>query len=127
MDELLELIAFNLLAHCVGQIRMIFQPIVTSSVDRQPYLVYAQRFDCSQATMKPNPDSGLYRLKRAMRNGSRLGAVVPSTRIRCTVDVVPFFGSEAIDKRLTCKNSMEASVMFNLNTFSDKETYHLLR
>jgi hypothetical protein len=104
---------------------MIFQPI-NSRVDRdQPYLVYAQRFDRAYPGTGPHPNSGLYRLKRATRMGNRLGAVVPAARIRCAVEVTPFFG-ETIERRLTCENSMEASTLFNLNTFSDKETYHLL-
>ena len=105
---------------------MIFQPIVPTS-NQQPYLIYAQKFDCPHAETGPNPNDGLYRLKYARaEHGVRLGAVIPSSHIRCAADVAPFFG-EAIDKRLTCKNSMEASTTFNLNTFSDKETYHLLR
>lgn len=111
--------------HCVGQVRIIFQPITDNALP-EPYLVYAQRFDCAHAASGPNPHSGLFRLKRAMRGTVRLGAVVPAAQIRCAVEVAPFFGTK-IHERMSCTNSMEASKAFNLNTYSDKETFHLLR
>lgn len=110
--------------HCVGQIRIIFQPCLSTP---SPYLVYAQRFDCSHAASGANPNSGLFRLKRAvLRGGHRLGAVLPVKRIRCAVDVAPFFGDAASDE-LKSRISLEASTSFNLNKYSDKETFHLLR
>lgn len=113
--------------HCVGQVRIIFQPIQPNDSDRDaPYLVYAQRFDCAHAASGPNSDSGLFRLKRAMRGQLRLGVIVQASRIRCAVEVVPFYGTK-VHERMTHKNSMEASTAFNLNTYSDKETFHLLR
>jgi hypothetical protein len=118
------------LDHCVGQVRIIFQP-VTSDGFTHPYLVYAQRFDCITNPPKASPDSGLFRLKRAMRRAAdrtsiRIGAVVEANKIRCAVSVEPFFGNEA-NRALTCTNSLEISTKFNLNTFSDKETFELLR
>jgi hypothetical protein len=61
-----------------------------------------------------------------MRHGQRLGTVVDAALIRCAVDVAPFFGERA-DRRLTHSNAMEISNEFNLNKYSDKESFHLLR
>jgi hypothetical protein len=93
--------------------------------------VYAQRFDSVTRPPKASPDTGLFRLKRSMRRAAdgssiRNGAVVEINRIRCAVSVEPYFGKEA-NRALTCTNSLEISTKFNLNTFSDKETFELLR
>lgn len=109
---------------------MIFQPChegTSLATTKEPYLVYAQRFDCTHAASRANPDSGLFRLKRAKRRtGQRLGAVLGAENIRCAVDIAPFFGKEA-DPVLESRTSLETSAMFNLNKYSDKETFHLLR
>jgi len=107
---------------------LIFQPIIPSSASEpQPYLVYAQRFDCNHAASGVNKVSGLFRLKRAkLPNGKRLGAVVEAGRIRAAVDVQPYFGRE-VDPNITCTNALEICRQFNLNKYCDKETFQLLR
>ena len=55
----------------------------------------------------------------------RLGAVVDVGRIRCAVDVAPYYGAQ-VHKALTCENAVEASTKFNLNKYCDKETFQLL-
>lgn|ERR1700742_320562 len=106
---------------------MTFQPL--NSI-KMPYLVYAQRLDCSHASTGANRNSGLFRLKRVFRRTSdsrvRLGAVVDASRIRCAVDVAPYFSSE-VDGMLTSKTAIELCEALNLNKYSDKETFHLLR
>jgi hypothetical protein len=105
---------------------MIFQPVVNSP-NPQPYLVYAQRFDCPHGGASPKQDNGLFELVRGKSaSGRRKGAVVEAGHIRCAVDVAPFFGKEA-DRRLTYENSLEAATNFNLNTYSDKQIFHLLK
>lgn len=102
---------------------MIFQPI--SQKRFQPYLVYAQRFDTVESPIQPNKYSGLFKLKRADGDSGRLGAVVNAERIRCAVDVTPFFSTK-VHNRLNFLNAMEVSNRFNLNKYSDKETFQLL-
>src|ERR1700753_1214450 len=116
--------------HCVGQVRLIFQPHSTTRVANQPYLVYAQRYDCAHAAAGCDPNTGLFRLKCATRThpthgNIRLGAIIASTRIRCAADVVPYFGKKA-HSALTAKLSMELSTSFNLNKYIDKESFRLL-
>ena len=115
--------------HCVGRLRLILQGINEkheSNEQEQPYLVYAQRFDTERSDRKQDPRTGLFRLRRAeSANGRLVGAVVDAARIRAGVSVIPFFSSE-IEPRYTYKNSMEASVYFNLNKYADKEDFMLL-
>jgi hypothetical protein len=61
-----------------------------------------------------------------MQGGLRLGAVLEAKQIRCSVDVTPYFGEKA-ERILTCTNAVEISEYLNLNKYSDKETFHLLR
>lgn len=119
--------------HTVGQIRIIFQPITANGtrVDGSDYLVYAQRFDSVRSSGLCEPASGLFRLKRAESNRQntprrRLGAVVEANRIRCGVHVAPYFGATA-HREYTKKTYAEVSTLFNLNKYSDKETFELLR
>jgi hypothetical protein len=98
--------------------------------------VYAQRFDRDTTRGSREYDNGLYPLKRAKVHGRtrgieqtgrlRLGAVVEAGRIRCAVDVAPYFG-KAVDTRLDRFIALEVSKKFNLNKYSDKETFHLFR
>jgi hypothetical protein len=104
---------------------MVFQPH-SSENHQDNYFVYVQRFDCNHATSNTKANTGLFNLTRARNNESRLGAIVQAARIRCAVDVAPYFGEKA-DRRLTCYNSLEISNEFNLNKYSDKETFQLFR
>jgi hypothetical protein len=120
-----------LLDHSVGQLRLIFQPILSDgqclgSEPHSSYLVYAQRLDCTRS----DPSSGLFRLKRASSANpsapfQRLGAVVELSQIRCAVHVAPYFGQVA-NQSFSEKNYTEISKYYNLNKYSDKETFELL-
>ena len=91
-----------------------------------PYLVYTQLFDPVQSNRAANSQTGLFRLKRAIRNGvQRLGTVIDAGRIRAAVDVSPRFG-EKVPDCMTFLNAMEISKQFNLNKYVDKETFELL-
>jgi hypothetical protein len=95
-----------------------------------PYLVYAQRLDCVRHDSRCSPSTGLFRLRRATSASpnapfGRLGAVVELGRIRCAVDVAPAFGEKA-DRGYSEKVYSEISNYYNLNKYSDKETFELL-
>ena len=68
-----------------------------------------------------DPVTGMYMLKRALRaDGSRIGDIVPLSRLRIPVEIIPRFGKKA-DLRLTRHNSLEYTSEFYLNKYSDKE------
>lgn len=48
-----------------------------------------------------------------------------ATRIRAAVHVAPYFGATA-NRDFTKKTYAEVSTLFNLNKYSDKETFELL-
>lgn len=93
--------------------------------------MYTQKLNAVRAGGNCDPETGLFRLKRATLPGSgalfnRFGAVVEASRIRTCVHVAPYFG-ESARLNYSAKTLTEASVTLNLNKYSDKETYMLLR
>ena len=125
----MKYLTYVVIDHCVGQVRMVFQPIVDPPSTSQPYLVYAQRYDCDHANAGCKEHSGLFRLTRAKRDSGqfgRLGAVVSIERIRCAVDVSPYFGRELANCTINCTNSSELPRSYSLNKYWNKETFYLL-
>lgn len=104
-----------------------------SSRSGSDYLIYAIRFDPTSSDRRCNPKTGLFRLKRATSDRDnaplrRLGAIVQASHIRSSVHVAPCFGEAANPSdRYTEKTMLEASSLLNLNKYSDKETFELLR
>jgi hypothetical protein len=100
------------------------------------FLAYVQRFDIvPQATSSgsntsrgyvPELSTKMYVLKRSSRvDGIRMGDVIPLSRIRTAVDLVPRFMGAA-DPRLTKESSLEYSSEFLLNHYFDKQIYYSL-
>lgn len=119
----------------MGQLRLVFQPIIPNETGRgfldTDYLVYAQKLVAVRASGDCDPRTGLFRLKRATLPNSgalfnRFGAVVAAHHIRTSVHVAPFYG-ESARLNYSAKTLTEASAILNLNKYSDKETYMLLR
>jgi hypothetical protein len=119
--------------HTVVQPRIILRPywiLGAEVIDINfPYLMYCQRMDIvpqvvaqgRTAEKVADPVTGMYIPRRALRaDGSRIGDVVPLSRLRVPVELIPHFGKQA-DPRLTCHNSMEYTSEFYLNKYSDKE------
>lgn len=76
---------------------------------------------------KPNSATGMYVLKRAVRaDGSKPGGIIPVSRLRGPVELVPRFGEKA-DARLTMESSMEYSTEFWLNKYAGKEDFWALQ
>ena len=115
----------------LAQVRLIFHPVWETNV----YLIYVERFDIiSQPTHLgstsrarcPDPVTGMYVVKRSSRaNGTRIGDVVPLSRIRIAAPLIPRYGPQA-DPKLTSRNSMEFSSEFFLNKFFDKDLYYTM-
>lgn len=73
--------------------------------------------------MHPDSATQMHILKRSTRSdNSVLGDIVPLTRIRSAIELVPRFGTHA-DPRLTAENSLEYCTEFWLNKYETKETF----
>ena len=99
------------------------------------FLAYVRRYDIlpqqdpanhTRQGMFPDPNTGLYLLKRATRsNGEMAGDIIPLNQLRSLVDVAPRFGKKA-DSRLTNANSLSFATEFWLNKYFDKELFYSL-
>jgi hypothetical protein len=99
------------------------------------FLAYVRRFDvipqqnptnATQRGIYPEPNSGLYLLKRAKRaNGEEIGGIIPLDQLRSLVDIAPRFGERA-DPRFTNASSLTYATEFWLNKYFDKELFYAL-
>jgi len=118
---------------------MIFRIIPTTQSAFLPdrFLAYVERFDIvpqlnrdrsDRSGPYPEPSTSLYLLKRAVRSNADktiIGDIVPLSRLRSLVNLVPNFGEEA-DRRLARSNVLTYSREFWLNSFFEKEIYYAL-
>jgi hypothetical protein len=118
----------------VAQIRLIIHPHWTLPTAEPMYLSYVHRFDIVPQSKHdgrrgpvPDPISGMYVLKRAVRSDqSPMGGIIALSNCRIPSHLVPRFGSKA-DSRLTSKNSLEYSKEFSLNKYFDKDIFKFFR
>jgi hypothetical protein len=99
------------------------------------FLAYVRRFDvipqqnltnATQRGIYPEPNSGLYLLKRAKHaNGEEIGGIIPLDQLRSLVDIAPRFGERA-DPRFTNASSLTYATEFWLNKYFDKELFYAL-
>lgn len=65
----------------------------------------------------------MYVMKRAVRvDLSRVGDIIPLSRLRTPVQLIPMCGQKA-DTRLTSRNSSQYTLEFFLNKYWDKEAF----
>jgi hypothetical protein len=99
------------------------------------FLAYVRRYDviqqrnptnAAQHGIYPEPNSGLFLLKRAKRaNGEAAGDIIPLDQLRSIVDIAPRFGEKA-DPRFTNSSSLTYATKFWLNKYFDKELFYAL-
>ena len=131
--------------HVIVDVRLIFRivpsvhPFTAETLLGQQitsrFLTYVQRYDIvsqqdpadsSQRGLFPEPNTGLFLLKKAMRsNGERIGDIVPLDQIRAQADLAPRFGAKA-NPKLTSSTSLVYSTEFWLNKYFDKELFYAL-
>lgn len=104
------------------QLRLVFRVLGTDQ-----FLAYVQRFHVTPPVGHTTDAAaaGLHVLKHAIRNGERVGDVVPLSHLRSPVHLIPRFGKSA-NPRLTPHSSYELSTEFWLNRFWNKEIYYAL-
>jgi hypothetical protein len=99
------------------------------------FLAYVRRYDVvpqqgpsnpAQHGIYPEPNTGLFLLKRARRSSGDVSAdIVPLDQLRSPVDVAPRFGEKA-NPQLTNTSSMAFATEFWLNKYFTKELYYSL-
>lgn len=117
---------------------MIFHPYWISGAEvtdnNFPYLAFCECLDIvpqvisqgepvSKIADPGDPVTGIYIVKRALWvDRSPLGDIVPLSRLRVPIELIPSFGEKA-NAKLTWKNSCKYTSKFFLNKYSNKEIF----
>ena len=104
------------------QIRLIFHLLHS-----QTFLAYVQHFNTTPPPSFNTTDSasGMHILRGVVRDGIRVGDIIPLDRIRSPAHLIPCFGQEA-NPHLTCHTSYDLSNKFWLNKYWNKEIFYAL-
>ena len=117
----------------MGRVRVIFAvsarnaPSIfikpTPEQDLPTYLAYVEWF--TPFANSPDPLHGLYKIKKALRNGVRQAAVVPLCTLRRSMHVYPSFGRDTpVD--WTSSNVLDKCSTFFVNSFTDRHAYGIV-
>lgn len=89
----------------------------------ETHLAYVEWF--TKFTALPDPHHRMYRISRSyrdVRTGSREAEIVPLTRIKRSIHLIPRFGLVA-DRSWTSANVLEECDVFYVNPFTDNHAY----
>lgn len=99
------------------------------------FLAYVRCYDVVQQRnptnaaeqgMYPEPNSGLFLLKRARRaNGEEVAGIITLDQLRSFIDIAPRFGEKA-EPRFTNSNSLIYATEFWLNKYFSKDLFYAL-
>ncbi|KAG2741893.1 hypothetical protein P692DRAFT_20750106, partial [Suillus brevipes Sb2] len=111
----------------VAQVRAIFalpQTVLKRYFDPQnpppQHLAYVEWFSAFSAL--PDPQSGLYKVRRVVRDGERQVSIVPVSLICRSAHLLPKWGG-AVPAEWTSLDVLDACPSFLLNVFKDMYTY----
>ncbi|KIJ06479.1 hypothetical protein PAXINDRAFT_20331 [Paxillus involutus ATCC 200175] len=112
----------------VAQVRAVFIP--KSKRDLPSYLeaaplLYVRFFRVVELPAQ-HLSVGLHRVQRMDSREERASGIIPVTEVVHAVELVPVFSTVRPDVAASSETCMEAYDQYFLNTFSDKETYHVL-
>jgi hypothetical protein len=111
----------------VGRVKIIFSiPPKAAELlfrkEQQPpkHLAYVEWF--TKFSAAPEPNTKMYRVKKALRDGECLASVVPVQMIRRSVHLLPKWG-RSVPVEWTSANVVDLCSVFLLNSFKDMSTY----
>ncbi|KAG1873270.1 hypothetical protein C8R48DRAFT_669873 [Suillus tomentosus] len=112
---------------CLIQVRAVFtlpQTVLKRYFDPQnpppQHLTYVEWFSAFSAL--PDPQSGLYKVRRVVRDGERQVSIVPVSLICRSAHLLPKWGG-AVPAEWTSLDVLDACPSFLLNVFKDMYTY----
>ncbi|KAI0953789.1 hypothetical protein AcV7_007219 [Taiwanofungus camphoratus] len=70
----------------------------------------------------PDPNHGLYKIRRCIRDGARLASIIEVRNIRRSCHLYPEFGP-VTPREWTSSNVLDKSPSFWINSFADRHTY----
>ena len=110
------------------QVRAVFTPKTKSVLP--PYLTTAPlcyvRYFWVLPLSAGRPSVGLYQVERMDPSMGPATGIVPLTDVVRSLDLVPVFNTVLPGIAPSSKTCMESYARYYLNTFADKETFHVL-
>ena len=113
------------LGYRIGRVRVIFsipqQHVHGLFANAKPpaQLAYIEWFT---PFTQPDPNHGLYKISKAMKNGLRHTSIIPLDHIRRTIQLFPSFGA-TVPEDWTSENVLDECTKFFVNSFTDRHTY----
>ncbi|KAI0038880.1 hypothetical protein FA95DRAFT_1504949 [Auriscalpium vulgare] len=113
------------------QVRIVFSlsktaaetAFLSSSPTRQPpkHFAYIEWFSKFRPVAEAN--HGMYRVSRAMEDGERMASIVPVSRLKRSVHMLPVFGMAEVPRDWKSSTVLDRAAQFYLNCFTDRTTY----
>lgn len=111
---------------CIGQVRVVFSvpenviEHLFQNMHPPKYLAYIEWFSAFTKTREPN--SKMYRIKRAVHNNAPVVSIIPVYLIKRSVHLIPKWGYQ-VPVEWTSDNVLELCSSSFLNSFKDRNTY----
>lgn len=111
----------------IGQVRVVFslpvrilEGLFPNNTHAPKHFAYIEWF--SRFTPSPEPDTKMYRVRRALKDGFPIASVVPVGLIQRSVHLFPKWGS-SVPAEWSSDTVLNQSPSFLLNSFKERHTY----
>ncbi|KZT19589.1 hypothetical protein NEOLEDRAFT_1141947 [Neolentinus lepideus HHB14362 ss-1] len=109
----------------VAQVRVVFSlpPRIISRLFEKPppmHLAYVEWFSSFSAA--PDPNTGMYKVQRSVRDGERQVSIVPVSQIERSVHLFPKFGA-MVPREWTSSTVLDVAPAFFVNPFLNRHTF----
>ncbi|TFK58758.1 hypothetical protein BDN72DRAFT_781632, partial [Pluteus cervinus] len=113
-------------AYRIAQVRVVFTlpcRVIEedSNGDNRIHLAYVELF--TKLPSAPEPNHGLYRIKRELKDGARVARIIPVSHIRRSVQLFPRFKRSA-PAEWTSSRVLEQCSEFFVNSLSDRHLFN---
>ena len=122
-------VLFHFQGHRIGQVHVVFSlpPSAIAlwfppnlNISPPKYLAYVEWF--TPFSSSPDPNHGLFKVKRSFKNRQRLATIVPVQNIHRSAHLFPHFGTIA-PREWKSSTVLDDCTIFFVNSTSDRHMY----